>query len=59
MVQRPGVPTAPVLVPETDLGSTEMSPGRTHHVAGVLTGAADAVRELVEEPPACGSGNGP
>ncbi|MFD3545354.1 FHA domain-containing protein [Streptomyces sp. NPDC058655] len=32
MVQRPGVPTAPELVLETDLGSTEMSPGRTYHV---------------------------
>ncbi|WP_328924300.1 FHA domain-containing protein [Streptomyces sp. NBC_00190] len=32
MVQRPGVPTAPELVLETDLGSTEMSPGRVYHV---------------------------
>ncbi|MFD5486391.1 FHA domain-containing protein [Streptomyces virginiae] len=32
MVQRPGVPTAPELVLETDTGSTPMSPGRTYHV---------------------------
>ncbi|MFD7261907.1 FHA domain-containing protein [Streptomyces sp. NPDC059874] len=32
MVQRPGVPTAPELVLETDRGSTRMSPGRTYHV---------------------------
>ncbi|WP_329388739.1 ATP transporter ATP-binding protein/permease [Streptomyces sp. NBC_01351] len=32
MVQRPGVPTAPELVLETDLGSTRMSPGRSYHV---------------------------
>ncbi|MFB7169261.1 FHA domain-containing protein [Streptomyces sp. NPDC056254] len=32
MVQRPGVPTAPELVLETDAGSTPMSPGRTYHV---------------------------
>ncbi|MEU4731240.1 FHA domain-containing protein [Streptomyces sp. NPDC023588] len=32
MVQRPGVPTAPELVLQTDLGSTPMSPGRTYHV---------------------------
>ncbi|MER5928705.1 FHA domain-containing protein [Streptomyces sp. NPDC002054] len=32
MVQRPGVPTAPELVLETDTGSTVMSPGRTYHV---------------------------
>ncbi|MEV7521136.1 FHA domain-containing protein [Streptomyces sp. NPDC091371] len=32
MVQRPGVPTAPELVLETDLGSTRMNPGRTYHV---------------------------
>uniref|UniRef100_A0AAU2JJ04 ATP-binding cassette domain-containing protein n=1 Tax=Streptomyces sp. NBC_00049 TaxID=2903617 RepID=A0AAU2JJ04_9ACTN len=32
MVQRPGVPTAPELVLETDLGSTLMSPGRSYHV---------------------------
>lgn len=32
MVQRPGVPTAPELVLETDTGSTLMSPGRTYHV---------------------------
>ncbi|MEC4570909.1 ABC transporter ATP-binding protein/permease [Streptomyces virginiae] len=32
MVQRPGVPTAPELVLETDTGSTAMSPGRTYHV---------------------------
>ncbi|MFD3324417.1 FHA domain-containing protein [Streptomyces sp. NPDC058701] len=32
MVQRPGVPTAPELVLETDRGSTAMSPGRVYHV---------------------------
>ncbi|OKK17757.1 ABC transporter ATPase [Streptomyces sp. CB00455] len=32
MVQRPGVPTAPELVLETDRGSTQMSPGRTYRV---------------------------
>ncbi|NXY98040.1 FHA domain-containing protein [Streptomyces sp. BR123] len=32
MVQRPGVPTAPELVLETDTGSTTMLPGRTYHV---------------------------
>ncbi|MEU9251866.1 FHA domain-containing protein [Streptomyces sp. NPDC048270] len=32
MVQRPGVPTAPELVLETDRGSTRMSPGRNYHV---------------------------
>ncbi|MFD8413152.1 FHA domain-containing protein [Streptomyces sp. NPDC059650] len=32
MVQRPGVPTAPELVLETDSGSTTMRPGRTYHV---------------------------
>ncbi|MCX5015786.1 ATP-binding cassette domain-containing protein [Streptomyces sp. NBC_00555] len=32
MVQRPGVPTAPELVLETDTGSIPMSPGRTYHV---------------------------
>ncbi|MFD3802821.1 FHA domain-containing protein [Streptomyces sp. NPDC058619] len=32
MVQRPGVPTAPELVLETDRGSTAMSPGRIYHV---------------------------
>ncbi|WP_405495766.1 FHA domain-containing protein [Streptomyces sp. NBC_00096] len=32
MVQRPGVPTAPELVVETDGGSTAMSPDRTYHV---------------------------
>ncbi|MGP3684041.1 FHA domain-containing protein [Streptomyces sp. IBSNAI002] len=32
MVQRPGVPTAPELVLETDRGSTRMSPGRSYHV---------------------------
>ncbi|KOV28500.1 FHA domain-containing protein [Streptomyces sp. H021] len=32
MVQRPGVPTAPELVLETDTGSTPMSPGRTYRV---------------------------
>ncbi|QES51558.1 ABC transporter ATP-binding protein [Streptomyces venezuelae] len=32
MVQRPGVPTAPELVLETDTGSTVMSPGRTYRV---------------------------
>ncbi|MEV8531714.1 FHA domain-containing protein [Streptomyces sp. NPDC051211] len=32
MVQRPGVPTAPELVLETDTGRTVMSPGRIYHV---------------------------
>ncbi|MFG3000405.1 FHA domain-containing protein [Streptomyces sp. NPDC048340] len=32
MAQRPGVPTAPELVLETDRGSTAMTPGRTYHV---------------------------
>ncbi|MFB6518196.1 FHA domain-containing protein [Streptomyces sp. NPDC056401] len=32
MAQRPGVPTAPELLLETDRGSTEMSPRRTYHV---------------------------
>lgn len=32
MVQRPGVPTAPELVLETDRGFTRMSPGRDYHV---------------------------
>lgn len=32
MVQRPGVPTAPELVLETDRGSTRMSPGHSYHV---------------------------
>lgn len=32
MVQRPGVPTAPELLLETDRGSTAMSPRRTYHV---------------------------
>ncbi|MET9570163.1 FHA domain-containing protein [Streptomyces virginiae] len=32
MVQRPGVPTAPELVLETDTGSTQLSPGRTYNV---------------------------
>ncbi len=32
MVQRPGVPTAPELVLETETGSTAMSPGRTYHI---------------------------
>ncbi|MEU9378941.1 FHA domain-containing protein [Streptomyces sp. NPDC048255] len=32
MVLRPGVPTAPELVLETDRGSTTMSPGRIYHV---------------------------
>ncbi|WP_411102687.1 FHA domain-containing protein [Streptomyces sp. cmx-4-9] len=32
MVQRPGVPTAPELLLETDSGSTTMSPDRTYHV---------------------------
>ncbi|MFJ6938825.1 FHA domain-containing protein [Streptomyces sp. NPDC101132] len=32
MVERPGAPTAPELVLETDGGSTVMSPGRTYHV---------------------------
>ncbi|MFJ3201143.1 FHA domain-containing protein [Streptomyces sp. NPDC086989] len=32
MVQRPGVPTAPELVLETDTGTTAMVPGRTYHV---------------------------
>ncbi|MFG2750569.1 ABC transporter ATP-binding protein/permease [Streptomyces xanthophaeus] len=32
MVQRPGAPTAPELVMETDRGSTAMSPGRIYHV---------------------------
>lgn len=32
MVQRPGVPTAPELVLETDTGSVRMSPGRTYRV---------------------------
>lgn len=32
MTQRPVVPTAPVLVLETETGSTVMSPGRAYHV---------------------------
>ncbi|MFF4294642.1 FHA domain-containing protein [Streptomyces vinaceus] len=32
MAQRPGVPTAPELVLETDAGTTAMVPGRTYHV---------------------------
>ncbi|MEV6476501.1 FHA domain-containing protein [Streptomyces sp. NPDC051657] len=32
MVKRPGTPTAPELVLETDLGSTVMSPSRDYHV---------------------------
>ncbi|WP_407840456.1 FHA domain-containing protein [Streptomyces sp. DSM 116496] len=32
MAQRPGVPTAPELLLETDRGSTAMSPRRTYHV---------------------------
>ncbi|MET9881799.1 FHA domain-containing protein [Streptomyces sp. NPDC006430] len=32
MAQRPGVPTAPELVLETDTGTTAISPGRTYHV---------------------------
>ncbi|SDN43620.1 FHA domain-containing protein [Streptomyces sp. cf386] len=32
MAEQPVAPTAPVLVPETESGSTLMTPGRDHHV---------------------------